>query len=160
MKKTIGFVPIFYIKQRRTNNYPYQDTELDSTKRFFLSHNLSYPFHCCTEGNGIRTHDIIFLYVDLANKCLKPLDHISKLLIKMELYVLGLAVCLKEGLSDPINYVSCSALAYVLFLYERDSIQIFHSLGEAFCSMNTTPLNDKLTSSRHRLGRTQGQANP
>uniref|UniRef100_A0A3Q7JC17 Uncharacterized protein n=1 Tax=Solanum lycopersicum TaxID=4081 RepID=A0A3Q7JC17_SOLLC len=54
----------------------------------------------------------------------------------------------KRGLSDPINYVSRSALARVLFLYERDSIQICHSLGEAFCSMNTPPLNDSLSSSR------------
>nr|GME19897.1 hypothetical protein GlmaxMp02 [Ipomoea batatas] len=35
--------------------------------------------------------------------------------------------CLPEGLSDPINYVSRSALARVLFLYERDSIQIYGS---------------------------------
>ncbi|KAK4724006.1 hypothetical protein R3W88_026785 [Solanum pinnatisectum] len=66
-----------------------------------------------------------------ANQCLKPLSHTSKLLIGMELDVPGLVACLKEGLADPINYVSRSALARVLFLYERDSIQIFHSLGEA-----------------------------
>ncbi|PHU08891.1 hypothetical protein BC332_20751 [Capsicum chinense] len=128
---------------------------LDSTKRFFLSRNFARPFHFRTGGNGIRTHDTIFLYVDLANQCLKPLSHTSKLLIGMELDVPGLVACPKEGLSDPINYVSCSALAHVLFLYERDSIQICHSLGEAFCSMNTPPLNDSLSSSRLRPRRTQ-----
>lgn len=84
----------------------------DSTKRFFLSRNLARPFHFRPGGNGIRTHDTIFLYVDLANQCLKPLSHTSKLLI---------GICcvgwLPEGLSDPINCVSRSALARVLFLY-------------------------------------------
>ncbi|KAL5140475.1 hypothetical protein HKD37_U058065 (mitochondrion) [Glycine soja] len=54
---------------------------------------------------------------------------------------------LPEGLSDPINCVSRSALARVLFLYERDSIQICHSLGDALFSMNTPPLNDELCQS-------------
>ena len=60
-----------------------------------------------------------------------------------------------EGLSDPINCVSRSALARVLFpgLYpdlwispasKRDSIKICHSLGDAFFSTNTPPLNDEL----------------
>ncbi|KAM7460657.1 hypothetical protein LguiB_035964 [Lonicera macranthoides] len=53
----------------------------DSTKRFFLSRDFARPFHFRAGGNGIRTHDTIFLYVDLANQCLKPLSHTSKLLI-------------------------------------------------------------------------------
>jgi hypothetical protein len=28
-------------------------------------------------GNGIRTHGIEILYVDLANQCLQPLSHSS-----------------------------------------------------------------------------------
>jgi hypothetical protein len=122
----------------------------DSTKRFFLSRNFARPFHFRAGGNGIRTHDTIFLYVDLANQCLKPLSHTSKLLIGIGCAGFG---WLPEGLSDPINCVSRSALARVLFLYERDSIQIYgspqhpsetpsksaicHSLGDAFFSMNT-----------------------
>jgi hypothetical protein len=128
----------------------------DSTKRFFLSRNFARPFHFRAGGNGIRTHDTIFLYVDLANQCLKPLSHTSKLLIGIGCAGLG---WLPEGLSDPINCVSRSALARVLFLYERDSIQIYgspqhpstiqicHSLGDAFFSMNTPPLNDELCQS-------------
>ncbi|KAL2344010.1 hypothetical protein Fmac_005295 [Flemingia macrophylla] len=54
---------------------------------------------------------------------------------------------LPEGLSDPISCVSHSALTRVLFLYERDSIQIRHSLGDALFSMNTPPLNDELCQS-------------
>ncbi|CAJ1978074.1 unnamed protein product [Sphenostylis stenocarpa] len=54
---------------------------------------------------------------------------------------------LPEGLSDPINCVSRSALARVLFLYERDSIKICHSLGDTLFSMNTPPLNDELCQS-------------
>ena len=49
--------------------------------RFFLSRNFACPFYFRAGGNGIRTHDTIFLYVDLANQCLKPLSHTSKLLI-------------------------------------------------------------------------------
>lgn len=135
--------------------------EGDSTKRFFLSRNFARPFHFRSGGNGIRTHDTIFLYVDLANQCLKPLSHTSKLLIGMELDVPGL-VGFPEGLSDPINCVSRSALARVLFLYERDSIQICHSLGDAFFSMNTPPLNNELSSFRPQPNqeRTHGQAKP
>lgn len=93
---------------------------LDSTKRFFLSCNFARSFHFRAGGNGIRTHDTIFLYVDLANQCLKPLSHTSKLLIG----ILCAGFCwLPEGLSDPKNCVSRSALARVLFLHERDSIQ-------------------------------------
>ena len=36
-------------------------------------------------GNGIRTHDTILLYVDLANQCLKPLSHTSKFFSLCEL---------------------------------------------------------------------------
>lgn len=54
---------------------------IDATKRFFLSRNFARPFNFRAGGNGIRTHDTIFLYVDLANQCLKPLSHTSKLLI-------------------------------------------------------------------------------
>ncbi|CAA3008094.1 hypothetical protein GlmaxMp02 [Olea europaea subsp. europaea] len=39
-------------------------------------------------------------------------------------------IALRKGLSDPINCLSRSALARVLFFYERDSIQICHSLGD------------------------------
>nr|GEY82402.1 hypothetical protein GlmaxMp02, mitochondrial [Tanacetum cinerariifolium] len=89
------------------------------------------------------------------NQCLKPLSHTSKLLIGMEFDVPGLVGWLPEGLSDPINYVSRSALARVLFrgLYpdlrispasKRDSIKICLSLGDAIFSMNTPPLNDDL----------------
>ncbi|KAH7661148.1 hypothetical protein IHE45_15G044000 [Dioscorea alata] len=42
-------------------------------------------FNFRTAGNGIRTHDTIFLFVDLANQCLKPLSHTSNLLIGIEL---------------------------------------------------------------------------
>ncbi|KAH0748599.1 hypothetical protein KY290_027831 [Solanum tuberosum] len=49
-------------------------------------------------------------------------SHTSKLLIEMELDVLGLVACPKEGISDSINYVSHRVLVRVLFLYERDSI--------------------------------------
>ena len=90
----------------------------DSTKRFFLSRNFARPFYFRAGGNGIRTHDTIFLYVDLANQCLKPLSHPSKLLIGIW------CACAPEGLSDPINCESRSALARVLFsssIYERDS---------------------------------------
>ncbi|GFS30683.1 elongation factor G, putative [Actinidia rufa] len=66
-----------------------------STKRFFLSRNFARPFHFRAGGNGIRTHDTIFLYVDLANQCLKPLSHTSKLLIGMELDMPGLVGCPK-----------------------------------------------------------------
>ncbi|GJX13160.1 hypothetical protein Tco_0204918 [Tanacetum coccineum] len=73
----------------------------------------------------------------------------------MEFDVPGLVGWLPEGLSDPINCVSRSALARVLFrgLYpdlwispasKRDSIKICHSLGDAFFSTNTPPLNDEL----------------
>ena len=100
-----------------------------------------------------------FLYVDLANQCLKPLSHTSKLLIGIWCAGFG---WLPEGLSDPINCVSRSALARVLFLYlwarlypdlwispasKRDSIKICHSLGDAFFSMSTPPLNDELCQS-------------
>ncbi|KAM2020408.1 hypothetical protein ACFX1T_023095 [Malus domestica] len=69
---------------------------------------------------------------------------------------------LPEGLSDPINCVSRSALARVLFLYlwarlypdlwispasKRDPIKICHLLGDAFFSMSTPPLNDELCQS-------------
>ena len=96
---------------------------------------------------------------DLANQCLKPLSHTSKLLIGILCAGFG---WLPEGLFDPINCVSRSALARVLFLYlrarlypdlwispasKRDSIQICHSLGDAFFSMNTPPLNDELCQS-------------
>lgn len=121
----------------------------DSTKRFFLSRNFARPFNFRAGGNGIRTHDTIFLYVDLANQCLKPLSHPSKLLIGI--------LCAPEGLSDPINFESRSALARVLFLYlwarlypdppSIQAIQICHSLGEAFLSMKTPPLNDELCQS-------------
>lgn len=56
----------------------------------------------------------------------------------------GLVGCPKGVL---INFVSRSVLARVLFLYERDSIQICHSLGDAFFSMKTPPLNDELCQS-------------
>ena len=100
-----------------------------------------------------------FLYVDLANQCLKPLSHTSKLLIGIWCAGFG---WFPEGLSDPINCVSRSALARVLFLYlwarlypdlwispasKRDSIKICHSLGDAFFSMSTPPLNDALCQS-------------
>lgn len=100
-----------------------------------------------------------FLYVDLANQCLKPLSHTSKLLIGIGCAGFG---WLPEGLSDPITCVSRSALARVLFLYlwarlypdlwispasKRDSIKICHSLGDAFFSMSTPPLNDELCQS-------------
>ena len=64
-------------------------------KRFFLSRNFARPFHFRAGGNGIRTHDTIFLYVDLANQCLKPLSHTSKLLIGMEFDAPGLVGCPK-----------------------------------------------------------------
>ena len=67
---------------------------------------------------------------------------------------------LPEGLSDPINCLSRSALARVLFFYERDSIQICHSLGDAFFSMNSPPLNDELSSFRLRPEKRHGQAKP
>lgn len=70
-------------------------------KRFFLSRNFARPFHFCSGGNGIRTHDTIFLYVDLANQCLKPLSHTSKLLIRI-----GCVGWLPE---DPIHCLSRSA---------------------------------------------------
>ncbi|GKF30740.1 hypothetical protein Tco_0100538 [Tanacetum coccineum] len=73
----------------------------------------------------------------------------------MEFDVPGLVGWLPEGLSDPINCVSRSALVRVLFrgLYpdlwispasKRDSIKICHSLGDTFFSTNTPPLNDEL----------------
>jgi len=64
--------------------------------------------------------------------------------------------------SDKLRNVSRSALARVLFLYlwarlypdlwispasKWDSTQICHSLGDAFFSMNTPPLNDELCQS-------------
>nr|GFA08899.1 ATPase subunit 9, mitochondrial [Tanacetum cinerariifolium] len=73
----------------------------------------------------------------------------------MEFDVLGLVGWLPEGLSDLINCVSRSALARILFrglhpdlwispASKRDSIKIYHSLGDAFFSTNTPPLNDEL----------------
>lgn len=46
-----------------------------SPKIFFF---FLFPLVKLVGGNGIRTHDTIFLYVDLANQCLKPLSHTSK----------------------------------------------------------------------------------
>ncbi|GFP90851.1 hypothetical protein PHJA_001229000 [Phtheirospermum japonicum] len=53
-----------------------------------------------------------------------------------------------EGLFDPINCLSHSALACLLFFFERDSIQICHSLGDTFFSMNSPLLTDELSSFR------------
>jgi hypothetical protein len=58
--------------------------------------------------------------------------------------VTGLVGCPKGYL---IRSTSRSALARVLFLHERDSIQICHSLGDALFSMKTPPLNDELCQS-------------
>ena len=56
-----------------------------------------------------------FLYVDLANQCLKPLSHTSKLLIGIGCAGFG---WLPEGLSDPITCVSRSARTLPLSMSE------------------------------------------
>lgn len=53
--------------------------------RFSLSRNFAHSFHFRAGGNGIRTHDTISLYVDLANRWLKTLCRTSKLLIGLEI---------------------------------------------------------------------------
>lgn len=82
--------------------------------RFFR--NCARSFHFRAGGNGIRTHDTILQYVDLANQCLKPLSHTSKI---------GIGFKLPFWLSDPIHCKSRSALARVLFLHELHSIHNF-----------------------------------
>ena len=42
-----------------------------------LSIRSTFVIHRVSGGNGIRTHDTISLYVDLANRCLEPLSHTS-----------------------------------------------------------------------------------
>lgn len=64
---------------------------------FSLSRHFARPFHfLLPEEMGFEPmHDAIFLYVDLANQCLKPLSHTSKLLIGMEFDAPGLVGCPK-----------------------------------------------------------------
>ena len=78
--------------------------------RFFLSRNFARPFYFRAGGNGIRTHDTIFLYVDLANQCLKPLCHTSKLLFGIG--CAGLVARRSTAL----------AVARVLFFTERERL--------------------------------------
>lgn len=44
----------------------------------FFSYTLYHMFHFRAYGNGIPTHDTIFLFVNLANQYIKPLNRPSK----------------------------------------------------------------------------------